>query len=56
MSLATLRAHVWKGGADVVLHYRANGKREIPKMVKEEAEGGHADAAGGSGGGGADGE
>lgn len=29
MSLATLRAHVWKGGNDIVLHYRANGRKEI---------------------------
>lgn len=30
MSLATLRAHVWKGGNDVVLHYKTNGRKEIP--------------------------
>ncbi|KAK5658618.1 hypothetical protein OQA88_2011 [Cercophora sp. LCS_1] len=30
MSLATLRAHVWKGGNDIVLHYKANGRKEIP--------------------------
>lgn len=30
MSLATLRAHVWKGGNDVILYYKANGKKEIP--------------------------
>ncbi|TLD06053.1 uncharacterized protein PgNI_08168 [Pyricularia grisea] len=29
MSLATLRARVWRGGADVVLHYRSNGKKEL---------------------------
>ncbi|QSZ35922.1 hypothetical protein DSL72_007044 [Monilinia vaccinii-corymbosi] len=29
MSLATLRAHVWKGGADVVLHYKSNGRRSL---------------------------
>ncbi|KAG9232216.1 WD repeat protein-like protein [Amylocarpus encephaloides] len=29
MSLATLRAHVWKGGADVMLYYKANGRRSI---------------------------
>ncbi|KAI0556280.1 WD repeat-containing protein [Xylaria curta] len=38
MSLATLRAHVWKGGNDVVLYYKANGRKEIPKMPpKQEA-------------------
>lgn len=30
MSLATLRAHVWKGGNDIVLHYKGNGRKEIP--------------------------
>ena len=30
MSLATLRAHVWKGGSDIVLHYKGNGRKEIP--------------------------
>lgn len=29
MTLATLRAHVWKGGTDVVLHYRANGRKQL---------------------------
>lgn len=29
MSLATLRAHVWKGGADVMLYYKSNGLNPI---------------------------
>lgn len=29
MSLATLRTHVWKGGSDIVLYYKANGRKEI---------------------------
>lgn len=29
MTLATLRAHVWKGGADVMLYYKANGRKNI---------------------------
>lgn len=29
MTLATLRAHVWKGGADVMLYYKANGRKEL---------------------------
>ena len=29
MSLATLRAHVWKGGADVMLYYKSNGRKQI---------------------------
>ncbi|KAI1139771.1 WD40 repeat-like protein [Hypoxylon sp. FL0543] len=35
MSLATLRAHVWKGGNDVVLYYKANGRKEIPKELPQ---------------------
>lgn len=29
MTLATLRAHVWKGGADVMLYYKANGHKDL---------------------------
>lgn len=36
MSLATLRAHIWKGGNDVVLYYKANGRKEIPKELPKE--------------------
>ncbi|KAI2617399.1 WD40 repeat-like protein [Hypoxylon sp. NC1633] len=35
MSLATLRAHIWKGGNDVVLYYKANGRRDIPKELPQ---------------------
>lgn len=44
MSLATLRTHVWKGGNDIVLHYKANGRKEIqlappsPTEPAQEAE------------------
>ncbi|KAF7554318.1 hypothetical protein G7046_g6844 [Stylonectria norvegica] len=43
-SLATLRTHVWKGGSDIVLHYRSNGRKEIrpfppsPALQPVEAE------------------
>ncbi|KAK0634744.1 hypothetical protein B0T17DRAFT_481010 [Bombardia bombarda] len=50
MSLATLRAHVWKGGNDIVLHYKANGKKEIPMPlsgVPEETTSSEAEQAGG---------
>ncbi|KAK4644511.1 hypothetical protein QC761_305430 [Podospora bellae-mahoneyi] len=46
MTLATLRTHVWRGGNDIVLHYRANGRKEIKlteqvaEMVKEEEQAG----------------
>ena len=37
MSLATLRAHIWKGGNDVLLFYKSNGKKDFsPKKVAEE--------------------
>jgi WD repeat-containing protein 48 len=41
MSLATLRAHVWKGGNDIVLYYKANGRKVIPMPpppIPEESE------------------
>ncbi|KAK8862627.1 WD repeat-containing protein [Apiospora arundinis] len=38
MSLATLRAHIWKGGSDVVLYYKANGRKELPKELPNSAE------------------
>ncbi len=28
-TLATLRTQVWKGGADVMLYYKANGRKQI---------------------------
>ncbi|KAF4976551.1 hypothetical protein FZEAL_6785 [Fusarium zealandicum] len=28
-TLATLRAHIWKGGNDIILHYKTNGKKEL---------------------------
>lgn len=36
MTLATLRAHVWKGGADVMLYYKANGRKTINPLKKVE--------------------
>merc|ERR1712000_726960 len=51
MSLATLRTHVWKSGNDIVLQYKANGRKEIrfapppeepvpePEAAQETAEG-----------------
>jgi WD repeat-containing protein 48 len=32
MTLATLRTHVWKGGSDIVLHYKSNGKKVIQPL------------------------
>ncbi|KAF2401283.1 WD40 repeat-like protein [Trichodelitschia bisporula] len=29
MTLATIRAHVWRGGGDIILSYKANGRKEI---------------------------
>lgn len=29
MTLATIRSHLWRGGGDIVLYYKGNGKREI---------------------------
>lgn len=51
MSLATLRAHIWKGGNDVVLYYKGNGRKEIPNPppvapAEAETEGAAAPVAG----------
>ena len=32
MTLASMRAHVWRGGGDVILHYKSNGRKEIKKL------------------------
>lgn len=45
MTLATLRAYIWKGGNDVVLHYKANGKKEIPPPITETTEPSEGDTA-----------
>ncbi|OLN86185.1 UBP9-binding protein [Colletotrichum chlorophyti] len=37
MTLATLRAHIWKGGNDVQLYYKANGRKEIPNPPPKAA-------------------
>ncbi|EFR03211.1 WD repeat-containing protein 48 [Nannizzia gypsea CBS 118893] len=39
MTLATIRTHIWRTGNDMVLVYKANGKRKIPLPV-EDAEAG----------------
>jgi WD repeat-containing protein 48 len=44
MTLATLRAHVWKTGGDVMLYYKSNGRRPeldtlLTKMEAETAAG-----------------
>ncbi|KAK4165112.1 hypothetical protein QBC43DRAFT_316793 [Cladorrhinum sp. PSN259] len=36
MTLATLRTHVWRGGNDIVLYYKANGRKDIPNPPPEE--------------------
>jgi len=38
MTLATLRAHVWKGGADVMLYYKSNGRKPIKYEKKVAIE------------------
>ena len=39
MTLATLRAYVWKTGGDVLLYYRSNGRKPgLEKLVRVEAE------------------
>jgi WD repeat-containing protein 48 len=32
MTLASIRAHIWRGGGDVLLYYKANGRKDIKPM------------------------
>lgn len=41
MTLATVRAHVWRGGGDVILYYKANGRKEIKHAAPAPPEGPH---------------
>ncbi|RAH44423.1 Pkinase-domain-containing protein [Aspergillus brunneoviolaceus CBS 621.78] len=36
MTLATIRAHIWRSSGDMVLYYKANGKKEIRMPAPEE--------------------
>jgi WD repeat-containing protein 48 len=39
MTLATLRAHIWKSGGDVLLYYKSKGVKKIPgERTVEEVE------------------
>ncbi|KAK7535884.1 uncharacterized protein J3D65DRAFT_626600 [Phyllosticta citribraziliensis] len=49
MTLATIRAHVWRGGGDVLLYYRANGRKEIKHAATSSAAASSPGAAAGAG-------
>lgn len=36
MTLASIRSHLWRGGGDVVLYYKSNGKKAL-KLVQPAA-------------------
>jgi WD repeat-containing protein 48 len=37
MTLATLRAYVWKNGGDVILYYKSNGRKaSVEKLINKE--------------------
>ncbi|KAK2867983.1 hypothetical protein FQN49_003273 [Arthroderma sp. PD_2] len=38
MTLATIRTHIWRTGNDMVLVYKANGKRKIPIPEEKDSE------------------
>ena len=47
MTLATVRTHIWRSSGDMILFYKANGKKEIPiprseKDVDEDNQAGDA--------------
>lgn len=39
MTLATLRAYVWKNGGDVILYYRSNGRKASVEKLMNKANG-----------------
>ena len=42
MTLATIRQHLWRTSGDMVLYYKANGKKEIrspPSLTSSEPRG-----------------
>ncbi len=39
MTLATIRAHVWRGGGDVLMYYKANGRKQIKPLTRVSVEG-----------------
>lgn len=47
MTLATIRTHIWRSSGDMVMYYKANGRREIPKPkpAEEVEEQGEQDGA-----------
>lgn len=53
MTLASIRTHVWRSGGDVVLHYKANGRKAILHAPKAAIPGDGADAGGAVASGGA---
>lgn len=38
LTLATLRTHIWKGGNDIVLYYKTNGRKELRPLPVPEPE------------------
>ncbi|OAA57949.1 WD repeat-containing protein 5B [Niveomyces insectorum RCEF 264] len=51
MSLATVRAHIWKNSNDILLYYRANGRKALPVQQPAAANGEGGAAAGTEGSG-----
>ncbi|KAK5687495.1 hypothetical protein LTS10_001633 [Elasticomyces elasticus] len=39
MTLATIRSHLWRGGGDIILYYKANGKKEILHAPQQSSPG-----------------
>ena len=37
MSLATVRAHIWKNSNDILLYYKANGRKKLPTAAEVAA-------------------
>lgn len=41
MTLATIRTHIWRSSGDIILYYKANGKKEIRIPQEDDGEDNH---------------
>ncbi|KAI7578882.1 hypothetical protein KC343_g21171 [Hortaea werneckii] len=36
MTLASIRSQIWRGGGDILLYYKANGKKDIMGAARKQ--------------------
>lgn len=48
MTLATIRSHIWRGGGDIVLGYKSNGRKRLRHVPVVKGNGSASSQIGGS--------